>query len=169
MDVVEAITTRRTIKAYDRVPVKRELLEELFGLARWAPNHHMTEPWRFRVLGPKTLDALKEAAGRDGAGKLDRAPTLVVASVVRSGDKVQREEDLLAAGCAVYIVLIAAHAHGLAGYWRTPKVLRTKRGRAAVGVPDSERVLGLIHLGRGRQGKKPPKRASTAKFVSFLD
>ena len=34
---------------------------ELLELARWAPNHHLTEPWRFRVLGPETFDRLVAA------------------------------------------------------------------------------------------------------------
>ena len=53
---------------------------ELLELARWAPNHHLTAPWRFRVVGPAALERLKEAAGPEGAAKLDRAPTLVVVS-----------------------------------------------------------------------------------------
>ena len=51
-------------------------LKELFDLARFAPNHHLTQPWRFRVLGPEALARLKEAAGPVEAPKLDRAPTL---------------------------------------------------------------------------------------------
>jgi nitroreductase len=167
--VPKAVRTRRTIKAYEPAPVPREVLEKLFELARWAPNHHLTEPWRFRVLGPAALAALKEAAGREAAAKLDRAPTLVAASVVRTGDEVRDEEDLLAAACATYIVLLAAHDRGLAGYWRTPAVLRTPDGRAACGIPDSEHVLGLIHLGRARQGKDAPRRSGTRRFVEYLD
>ncbi len=52
MDVETAIRTRRTHKAYGPEPVDRQTLDELFELARWAPNHHLTNPWRFRVLGP---------------------------------------------------------------------------------------------------------------------
>src|SRR5438105_12007682 len=100
MEVEHAIRTRRTHKAYTREPVDRATLEELLELARWAPNHNLTNPWRFRVLGPRSLAALKDAAGPEAATKLDRAPTLVCVSVVRSGDPVQDEEDLLAAGCA---------------------------------------------------------------------
>ena len=134
MDVDDAIRARRTIKAYAPLPVSRETLEELFELARWAPNHHLTNPWRFRVLGPEALERLKEAAGPEAAGKLDRAPTLVVASAVLSGDPEQDEEDLHATAVATYILLLGAHARGLAGYWRTPAVLRTPEGRAAVGL-----------------------------------
>src|SRR3954452_5115662 len=120
MEVEEAIRTRRTHKAYRPEPVDRALLEEILDLARWAPNHNLTNPWRLRVLGPEALARLKEAAGPEAASELDRAPTLVACSCVLTGDEVQEEEDLLATGVAAYIVLIAAHARGLAGYWRTP-------------------------------------------------
>ena len=170
MELEEAIRSRRTHKAYGAEPVDRETLDALFELARWAPNHHLTNPWRFRVLGPNALARLKKAAGPEAASKLDRAPTLIAVSVTQSGaDPVADEEDLLAGAVAAYIVLLAAHGRGLAGYWRTPAVLRTPEGRAAVGVPDGERVLGLIHLGRPRQEKQPPQRAPSAEYVTYLE
>jgi nitroreductase len=168
MQVDDAIRTRRTHKAYGADPVPRETLEELFELARWAPNHNLTNPWRFRVLGPEALAGLKEAAGPEAAAKLDRAPTLVAASQVRSGDPVQDEEDLCAAATASYIVLLGAHARGLAGYWRTPAVLRTAEGRAALGIGEDERVIGLLHLGPPRQEKEAPDRLPPTDFVAFL-
>jgi len=165
----EAIRTRRTHKVYGSEPVDRALLDELLDLARWAPNHHLTNPWRFRVLGPQTLARLKEAAGADAAGKLDRAPTLVAVSVVQTGDAVSDEEDLCAAACAAYIVLLAAHGRGLAGYWRTPAVLRTPEGRAALGIGDDERAIALLHLGPARQEQRPPERAPAEDVVGYLD
>jgi nitroreductase len=168
VDVDDAIRTRRTHKAYGAEPVPRETLEELFELARWAPNHNLTNPWRFRVLGPEALTRLKEAAGPEAAAKLDRAPTLVAASQVRSDDPVQDEEDLCAAAAASYIVLLGAHSRGLAGYWRTPAVLRTPEGRAALGVGGDERVIGLLHLGPPRQEREAPDRLPPADFVAFL-
>jgi nitroreductase len=164
-----AIRSRRTHKVYGPEPVDRATLDELFELARWAPNHHLTEPWRFRVLGPQALDALKAAAGPPDAAKLDRAPTLVVASVTQAGDEDQRREDLCAGACAVYIVLLAAHARGLAGYWRTPAVLRTPAGRAALGLGADELPLGLIHLGPRRQDREPPPRLEPAAVVTYLE
>jgi len=169
MDVVDAIHTRRTHKAYGAEPVDRATLDELLELARWAPNHHLTQPWRFRVLGPAALQRLKEAAGPEAAGKLDRAPTLIVASQRRDrDDPVADDEDFAAAAIASYLILLGAHARGLAGYWRTPAVLRTPEGRAAAGVPDEERVLGLIHLGPLRQDKEPPERLPPGDYVTFL-
>ncbi|MBI5106303.1 MAG: nitroreductase [Solirubrobacterales bacterium] len=170
MDLETAIRTRRTHKAYGREPVDRETLDELLELARWAPNHHLTNPWRFYVVGPAALERLKEAVGPEGASKLDRAPTLVAVTAVQCGDHpVQDEEDLLAAGCAAYAVLLGAHARGLAGYWRTPAVLRTPEGRAALRIPEGERCIGLLHLGPARQEQRVPERAPTADVVTYLD
>jgi nitroreductase len=168
VELEDAIRTRRTHKVYGGNPVPRATLEELFELARWAPNHNLTNPWRFRVVGPEALAQLKEAAGPEAAAKLDRAPTLVVASQVRSDDPVQDEEDLCAVAVAVNYILLAAHARGLAGYWRTPGVLRTPEGREAVGVPPDERILGLVHLGPARQEKEPPERLPPGEYVTFL-
>lgn len=163
MELEAAIRSRRTHKAYGPDPVDRATLDDLFDLARWAPNHHLTNPWRFRVVGPGALARLKEAAGPDAASKLDRAPTLVVVSTVGN------EEDRDATAAAAYIVLLAAHGRGLAGYWRTPEVLQRPEGRAAVGVGDDEQVLGLLHLGAPRQEQRVPERAPVGAVVDYLD
>lgn len=170
MDVTTAIRTRRTHKAFGSEPLSREQLEELLALASWAPNHHLTVPWRFRVVGPTTLGRMKEAAGPEGAAKLDRCPTLVVVSAVLGGkDPVADEEDLLATGVASYIVLLAAHERGLASYWRTPAFLRSPAGRAAVGLPAAERAVGLLHIGHPRQERPTPERPGAAATVLYLD
>jgi nitroreductase len=140
----------------------------LLELARWAPNHHLTAPWRFRVLGPQSLERLKEAAGPESARKLDRAPTLIVASCVLSGDAEQDEEDLHACAVACYIVLLAAHSKGFAGYWRTPGILREPGGREAVGLPEAERFVGLLHLGTPVQERRAPERPDTTETTIYL-
>lgn len=169
MDVETAIRTRRTHKVFGAEPLSAEEIERLLELARWAPNHHLTAPWRFRVLGPEALRQLKETVGAEGAAKLDRAPTLIVVSCVLSGEPVQDEEDLHATAVAAYIVLLAAHARGLAGYWRTPAVLRSEEGRRAVGLGEDERFVGLLHLGPARQEKEPPARPPVEQATIFLD
>jgi len=168
MEVETAIRTRRTHKAYRPDPVDRETIEQLLELARWAPNHHLTNPWRFRVLGPQALERLKRAAGPEAAAKLERAPILIVCSSLLSGDELCDQEDLHATACAAYIVLLAAHARGLVGYWRTPGVLRTEAGREAVGLGPEERFVALIHLGHPIQEKAAPERHPAASVVEFL-
>ena len=167
MHVETAIRTRRTHKLFGPGPVPRAELEQLLELARFAPNHHLTQPWRFRVLGPGALARLKEAGGPKEAPKLDRAPTLVVVSAALTGEPLADEEDLHATAAALYAVLLAAHGRGLASYWRTPGILREPDGRAAVGLADDERFVGLLHL--GPRVSEPPEKEREPARIDFLD
>jgi nitroreductase len=168
----ELIRSRRTHKAYGSEPVPDDVLRELFELARWAPNHHVTNPWRFRVLGPAARERLKAAAdeAKPGSGaKLDRAPTLIVVSAKQTGDAEQDREDVLATAVAAYIVLLGGHARGLGGYWRTVAVLDSPAGREAVSLPADETPIGLLHLGEPRQEQRVPQRATVEEIAVFLD
>jgi nitroreductase len=166
MDVEDAIRSRRTHKRFGPEPLARETVAELFDLARYAPNHHLTEPWRFRVLGPETLARLKEAGGEKEAVKLERAPTIVCVSTRLGGDVLQDEEDLHATAAAVYAVLLGAESRGLAAYWRTSPVMRTPAGRAIVGLEQGERFVGLLYL--GPRVIDPPAKERAPLRLDFL-
>ena len=120
------------------------------------------------MIGPETLRRLKEADPK-GAPKLDRAPTLICVTVVQTGDAEQDEEDVCAAACAAYIVLLAAHGRGIAGYWRTPVVFRMDEGRAALRLPPEEHPIGLLHLGWSDREWSPPERAPLGEIARFLE
>jgi nitroreductase len=168
MDVEAGIRTRRTHKAFQPDTVPRQTVLELLELARWAPNHRLTQPWRFRVLGPETFARLAAAGQPNEAEKLSRAPTLVVASARLTGDHYQNREDVLATACAVYIVLLAAHARGLASYWRTPALFDTGAGREAVGLAADEEFVALIHLGGASSTPTAKDRKPVGEYVTFL-
>jgi len=147
VDVSTAIRSRRTHKQYGSAPVDESIVRELVELARHAPNHHLTQPWRFRLLGPETRQALEHACGEKEAVKLRRAPTLLLATAVLSGDAHTDAEDLHATACAVYAVLLGATERGLASYWRTPASFSETVARAVLGLSGAEQVVALIHLG----------------------
>jgi nitroreductase len=167
VSLADLAAARRTHKAFGSEPVPRETLVELLEVARLAPNHHLTQPWRFRVLGPETLARIKDCAGPSEAAKLDRAPTLVLATAALSGEVVQDEEDVCATAAAIMLVLLAATERGLASYWRTPGVFRTARGREVAGVPAGERVLGLLHFGAPDREPAPRERLPAESYVEF--
>jgi len=172
MDVEKAIRTRRTHKAFAPQPLDAAVLDELFELASWAPNHHLTNPWRFRVLGVRTrerLMALAESEQLGAAVKLARAPTLVAVSTHQGGDPAQDREDLLATAVAAYLVLLGAHAKGLAGYWRTVPLLDDPRGRELLGLQRSGAPVGLLYLGSPVQEQRVPERAPLAGVVTYLE
>jgi nitroreductase len=156
VELSQAIRARRTHKQYGSTPVDDAIVRELVDLARSAPNHHLTQPWRFRLLGPETRAALEACAGEKEAIKLRRAPTLVLATAVLSGDPHTNREDLLATGCAVYAVLLGATERGLASYWRTPAVLESDDARDVLSLEPDETVVALIHL--GPKVTEPPEK-----------
>jgi nitroreductase len=162
MDVGEAIRRRRTHKQYGSEPVDEATIRELVDLGRHAPNHKLTQPWRFRILGPETRAELEAACGEKEAIKLRRAPTLVLATAVLSGDPLVDREDLLATGCAVYAVLLGATERGLASYWRTPAALEEPAARSVLGLASNEEIVALIHLG-------PPVTEPPAKERALLE
>jgi nitroreductase len=164
----ELAAARRTHKTFGSEPLTRETLLELLEVARLAPTHHLNQPWRFRVLGADTLGELKRVAGEKEAAKLDRAPTLVLASAALTGDLAMDEEDVCATAAAIMLVLLAATERGIATYWRTPQVLRTKAGREAVGLPSGERFLGLLHFGQAVREPTPREREPVERYVEFL-
>jgi nitroreductase len=168
VDVADAIRSRRTHKQYGREPVDDATLRELFDLARYAPNHHLTQPWRFRVLGPQTRERLEHAAGPKEAAKLRRAPTLVLATAVLAGDPLQQEEDLHATAAAVFAVLLGATARGLASYWRTPGAFSDDEVRKVLGLGPDERVVALVHLGPAVSEPPEKERAPLDEVLSVL-
>jgi nitroreductase len=168
VDVEAAIRARRTHKQYGPEPLDQATLRELLDLARFAPNHHLTQPWRFRVLGPETRARLEDVAGEKEAVKLRRAPTLVLATATLSGDQLGDEEDRLATACAVYAVLLGATARGLASYWRTPAVLREPTARAVLGLAENEHVVSLVHLGPSLSEPPTKDRAPLDDVLALL-
>ncbi len=172
VNVEKAIRTRRTHKAFGPRELTREELRELLELASWAPNHHLTNPWRFRVLGPQTRAALMELAESESPGsavKLRRAPTLVAVGAALKGEAAQDREDLLATAVAAYIVLLGAHARGLVGYWRTVPLLDDPRARELLAMAPEEVPVGLLYLGDPIQEQRTPERAPLSEILLELD
>jgi nitroreductase len=168
VDVRDAIRRRRTHKQYGSNPVDETTIAELVELARFAPNHKLTQPWRFRILGTETRTRLEAACGEKEAIKLRRAPTLVLATTVLSGDPHTDREDLLATACAVYAVLLGATDRGLASYWRTPAALDDPAARAVLGLESNEDVVALIHLGPVVSAPPEKERATVDEILRRL-
>ena len=167
MDVSDAIRRRRTHKQYGSEPVDEATIRELVDLARYAPNHKLTQPWRFRILGSETRAKLEAVCGEKEAVKLRRAPTLILATTALSGDPLVDREDLLATACAVYAVLLGATERGLASYWRTPAALGETEARAVLGL-GVEEVVALIHLGPVVSEPPQKERASLDDVLQQL-
>ena len=168
MDIETAIRARRTHKQYGPEPVDEAVVRQLVELARHAPNHKLTNPWRFRLLGPETRARIEAAAGEKEAAKLRRAPTLVLVTTVPSEDPVLAEEDRYATAAAVYALLLAATGRGLASYWRTPACFREHTVRGLLELAPHEVVIALVHLGPPAGDPPEKERAPVDEVLTVL-
>jgi nitroreductase len=181
METFEAIMTRRSVgKTTDEVP-DRTVIEKLIAAAVAAPNHHLTEPWRFIVLTGDALKALGDAwaAAEERAGgnpdaardKTQRAPViLVVIERPRlSHPKVVEVEEHHAVGAAIQNVLLAGHDMGLAAMLRTGPAARFEEVRNYLDLADEEFVAGFIYIGYPPEDyeRKAPRKSPIAELTEW--
>ena len=179
MTVIEAIKSRRSIPKLRPDPVPRELIEQMLDAAVWAPNHRMTEPWRFYVLmgeGKRRFAevrrwfraaSLPNPEAPESIRALDRlsqdtlaTPALVVATVHQAADEEQREEDTFATFMAIQNMMLAGVELGVGSYMRTGALLRDPDLRTLLNVEDDRRVVAIAYV--GYPAEVPQKRRAPA-------
>jgi nitroreductase len=186
MTVEEAIRSRVSVKEYAADPVPRSLIERLLELAVLAPNHRMTEPLEFRVLGESAKRAYGEALGGRKAAKLDdpevarqvvekvvrrhvSVPCMVAVLVHESEDPEIREEDYATAYMAIQNLSLAAVAEGVGTHIKTGAVMGEPALRDALEVGGDQRLAAIVFLGRPAELPDPKPRSAAAERTRWLD
>jgi len=188
MDAIAAIMGRSSVRRFRPDPVARELVEELLECAVRAPNHKLTQPWRFAVLTGAARDRLAalRAAHRlkrfdDPAGSEAQAsaekqrqealgtPLFIVAMAATSQDAITREEDYAATMMALANLMTAAQARGLGTYLKTGGIMTDPALMALAGVPEGFRIVGLVSLGYPAQEETPRRRTPAAELTRWVD
>jgi nitroreductase len=189
MNILECIETRRSIGKVKQDPVDRDKIEALLRLATFAPNHHMTEPWRFfvmtgegrSVLGEAYRDIALEKAGNvdeesralietTQQGKARRAPVVIAVAVTfRGKDEIERMEDRAATNSAIQNMLLGAHSMGLGAIWRSGAPMYHPRMKEAFGLGENDELLGLVYIGYPEVEPKEKPRKPIADVTTWLD
>jgi nitroreductase len=177
MRPTDAIQTRRSIRRFTDRPVTREEIAAVLDAAVLAPNHRLTNPWRFYVLGPEAREAYGRALGerkarkiadpekaretRDAVAAEHRAlPAMIAVAVVHSDDAETRDEDFAAAMMGVQNIALAAVELGLGTHIKTGAVMGDPAARAAVGLPDDQRIVAVVN--HGEPAEAPPAKGRRA-------
>ena len=163
MDVITCILGRRTHKNFTGEPVSRRQLEELLELATWAPNHRLTEPWRFFVVERSGVPALTEVVlgtiSDDSHPKLLRKRDILKQQLPNLGafiavarpnvpdDPLTDREDFAACCCAVQNILLGATAMGYGSFWSSAKVFNRPAVREFLGIPAGFEMVASVWLG----------------------
>jgi nitroreductase len=186
MNVIDAIAQRRSIKKFEDRPITREEIEFLLDAAVLAPNHHLTQPWRFYVLGPEARHRYGLALGDRKARKLEdpdaanavRAktaaehrefPALIAVAMVLSENPETREEDYAAVMQAIANITLAAVERGLGTHMRTGAVMDDPAARAAVTVREGERIVVMLSIGVPAEVPAPKARQAATEVTMWLE
>ena len=156
----EVLRGRRTINLYLQTSVPDKLVRDAIEAATWAPNHHVTEPWRFYLLGDKSIaacvDLVREIctakkgakAGEFKAKSWSEKPGWLLVTCRRSNDEIMQREDFAACAAAVQTFMLYLWKAGVGSKWTTGDITRDPRFFDIVGVdPQAENVVGLIWYG----------------------
>ena len=156
----ERLKRRRTISEFKALSVPVELLLQGIEVARWAPNHRLTEPWHFYLLGQESVDRLLDliieinAADKDETARaamikrLDRIPGWFVVTCKRNADALKEREDYAACCCAVHNLVSYLWQGGVGVKWTTGAVTRDDRCAGLLGAaPAAEFIVGLFQYG----------------------
>ena len=183
-----AIRLRRTHKKFTGAPVAPEVLKELIELATLAPNHRLTNPWRFYVLEQDALARLGNwlpyqqeivaspdpAKGPAKIAKLTghyfpQLGAMIVVTSRRNGDALLDKEDYAACAAACQNILLAATARGLASFWASSPALRHVDTLRWYGAdPAAERFVGALWLGTADDQPSAPPRRPAAELTRWL-
>ncbi|MBK8050021.1 MAG: nitroreductase [Anaerolineales bacterium] len=186
-----AIVARRTIKQFATQPVPRELLRYLLELAVWAPNHQLTEPWRFYVFDGASKRSVAEIGRQIATAKLLRGgaeqdvaqrkaegvaqewaavPALVLVTMVSDPDAFRDRENYGAVCCAIQNLMLGAQTLGLATFWGTGEVAFAPGLAELAGAGANEQVVGLIRIGYALpDAPKQSRRTQAANFTRWID
>lgn len=165
--ILDALRSRRSIFNFLSESVPDDLLRLALDAGRFAPNHKLTEPWRFIVVGPQTRRDIEEAWADFAASRLPAdasqerreetkaaalakwrsKPAVVIVSQKVDADPLRAEEDYAAVASAIQNIQLAAWGLGLGCQWSTSAASKAPEITERLGIPSDERVVGLLYIG----------------------
>ena len=186
MNLTEIIKDRRSVHRFQDREVSPELIIELLDAAVWAPNHHVTEPWRFILVHGDSKEKLaqtvkgiresketdpekKKAIGEKIYKKISSNPMYLIVIVKEDENPIVREDDFAAACCLLQNFSLLAWEQGIGMTWHSYGWLKDPIFREAYGIQPNERAICNMHMGYPEiipmaQDRKPAK-----ELVTILD
>jgi nitroreductase len=161
MNLSEIIKSRRTIHNFqpDKTP-DVATIKDAIESACWAPNHHLTEPWHFYLLGKETVNDICElnkelltaSKGIEAAEKkVERwlkIPGWMIVTCLKSDDELRYQEDYAACSCAIQNLMLILWQQGIGSKWSTGPITRDERFYDLVWVnKDLENIMGIVWYG----------------------
>jgi nitroreductase len=188
MDAISAIASRTSVRRFRPDAVPRQIVLQLLECAVRAPNHKLTEPWRFVVLTGRARNRFADiraghrlkrysdpaspeavAAAEKVRREARETPAFIIVLTAVSPDEITREEDYAATMMATANLMTAAQALGLGTYLRTGGVMRDAALLELAQVPEGFRVVAVLSLGYPAEAEPARRRKPPSELTRWLD
>jgi len=161
MDIKDLIRERRTVHQFKAgSKPDDEILRDVVERAVWAPNHHMTQPWKFYLLGEDSKNRIcllnaeqvnEKQGGKAAEIKFKRwrdIPGWLVLTCQKSEDEITMQEDYASCCCVAQNMMLLLWERGIGVKWTTGAVTRTQAFHDIIKVnSETEKVVGLFWYG----------------------
>lgn len=183
MSVLNTIRQRRSHKAFTARPISDDDIRTMLEGAITAPNHKMTEPWGFVVLGKLSrrryaeIKAASKVETDDEQSAARRAkiiadtsaiPAVIVVTQKLDPDPHRMKEDYASVFMAIQNMLLLATSMGLGSKVVTGKIMDESRMRELVGATPDKRIVAIVHVGEPAEEVKPKARQTVAEKTRWL-
>ena len=185
MSVMDAIAARRSIKNFTDRAITNEEIEQLLGAVCCAPNHRMTEPWRFYVLGPEGRAAYGKALGMRKAKRVEDPeaaqaviekvsrvhrdlPAMILVAIAKDENPEIQEEDYAAAWMGIQNLSLAACDMGLGTHLKSGAIMDDPNARGPMGVAENERIIACVELGEPADMPDGKARCAASDFITWV-
>ena len=183
VSVYEALYRRRMAWEFQDREVPRDVLSRMLETAVWAPNHRLTEPWRFFILERGTAtheqvagmahdfalqrsgNAQRAQATRDS---LLKTPVIIYMYSTPGRDDEGTRENYASVCCAAHNIALAGVAEGLAVTWETGGPTRHPDLARTLGAEDDWALATMLSIGYPAEDP-PSRRTPVSNFVTWLE
>lgn len=177
----QLIKERRSIRKFKSDKVSNEVLEELLEVATYAPNHRLTQPWRFiiykdegskvfaNIMAETMANGPKKISPEEVRVKCESIPAHILVVINEEANYYKREEDYAATCALIQNFQLAAWERGLGVLWKTDAFIDAPTFRNGLGVKPGEKVAALLQVGYPEIVPKVVERANISERIKLVD
>jgi nitroreductase len=182
MNSIELLLTRQSTAQLIYPAPDQNSLDTILKAAMRVPDHAALTPWHFTLVAGDGLDRLSyiftQAAKNMGfnenkilkATKMPyRAPLIIiVSSKIVKHEKVPKQEQIIAAGCCVHTMQMAAFALGYGAMWRTGDFAYNDYVKQQLSIDKKDEIIGFLYVGSLAKLEKKKTRKNYNAYVTYL-
>ncbi|MDM5297257.1 nitroreductase [Bacillus pumilus] len=184
LTVRDAVRYRRSIRKFKDTAVTIEQLEPLLEDAVYAPNHKLTEPWRFLYA---TTDEAKEAfikrfitffkrnnpeAKEEKINQyrdyFSQVPALLFVVLKEDENPVVRNDDFAAVSALIQNFQLLAWDQGIGMVWKSGRILYDQDFQQDMGLKENERFAAILHIGYPEEVPEVKSRQKASSLLTEL-